>query len=61
MPSRRILSLALLASVALSGAETSRARAQQPAELPPPVAPKHPHTTNIHGQTLSDDYFWLRQ
>jgi oligopeptidase B len=61
MPSRRILSFALFASVALSGAETSLARAQQPAELPPPVAPKHPHTTNIHGRTLSDDYFWLRQ
>ena len=61
MPSRHLPSLALLATVALSGAATSLAHAQQPAELPPPVAPKRPHTTNIHGRTLSDDYFWLRQ
>ena len=26
-----------------------------------PVAKKIPHTTNIHGYTLSDDYFWLRE
>src|SRR5688572_29228298 len=27
----------------------------------PPVAAKVPHITSIHGYTLSDDYFWLRQ
>ena len=27
----------------------------------PPQAAKVPHTTQIHGYTLSDDYFWLRQ
>jgi len=27
----------------------------------PPSAAKVPHTTSIHGYTLSDDYFWLRQ
>jgi oligopeptidase B len=26
----------------------------------PPVAKKVPKVTNIHGQTLTDDYFWLR-
>jgi oligopeptidase B len=26
----------------------------------PPVAKKLPKTTSIHGQTLTDDYFWLR-
>lgn len=26
----------------------------------PPVAKKVPHKTEIHGQTLVDDYFWLR-
>jgi oligopeptidase B len=26
----------------------------------PPVAKKVPHTTNVHGMTLSDDYFWMR-
>ncbi|MCB9868398.1 MAG: S9 family peptidase [Planctomycetes bacterium] len=27
----------------------------------PPIAPRQPHTTTVHGRTLSDDYFWLRQ
>jgi oligopeptidase B len=31
------------------------------AALPaPPVAKKIPHTTTVHGTTLSDDYFWMR-
>ena len=30
-------------------------------ELPdPPIAEKRPHATHIHGETLTDDYFWLR-
>src|SRR5436305_12156897 len=31
------------------------------APLQPPVARKVPHTVQLHGDTLSDDYFWLRQ
>jgi oligopeptidase B len=27
----------------------------------PPIAAKKPHTTQIHGYTLTDDYFWLRE
>lgn len=27
----------------------------------PPVAKKIPHATEIHGYTLKDDYFWLRE
>ena len=27
----------------------------------PPVAKAQPHPTQIHGQTLPDDYFWLRE
>jgi oligopeptidase B len=27
----------------------------------PPIAKKVPHTTEIHGYTLKDDYFWLRE
>jgi oligopeptidase B len=27
----------------------------------PPVAEKHPHTTVVHGDSLTDDYFWLRE
>ncbi|MFL5419347.1 MAG: S9 family peptidase [Myxococcales bacterium] len=30
------------------------------APLQPPVARKVPHTIELHGETLSDDYFWLR-
>jgi oligopeptidase B len=35
------------------------ANAQQPAQAP--VAKKLPHETKIHGITLKDDYFWLRE
>ncbi len=28
--------------------------------LLPPVAPKQPHVTNLHGKRLRDDYHWLR-
>ncbi len=31
-----------------------------PSAAKPPVAAKKPHTTQIHGETLIDDYFWLR-
>jgi oligopeptidase B len=34
--------------------------AQVPTVIKPPVAKKQPKITNIHGQTLTDDYFWLR-
>src|SRR5262245_30204305 len=30
------------------------------AEERPPVAKKEPHTTKLHGETISDDYYWLR-
>jgi oligopeptidase B len=33
----------------------------QPKVSRPPVAAKHPHPTRIHGETLRDDYFWLRR
>nr|MBA3672655.1 S9 family peptidase [Gemmatimonadaceae bacterium] len=59
-----IRSLPLVAAVALSFAVTSASSAlfaQSTATLRPPVAPKQPHTFTIHGRTISDDYFWLRQ
>src|SRR3954470_22295957 len=34
-------------------------QAQQSAA--PPVAVRKPHSTEIHGLTLKDDYFWLRE
>ena len=33
---------------------------QVPTTPKPPVAKKEPKVTNIHGQTLTDNYFWLR-
>src|SRR6187431_2267514 len=30
-------------------------------DLQPPVAEKKPHVTTVHGDTLNDDYFWLRE
>ncbi len=32
----------------------------KPVSLRPPLAPKHPTTSNHHGETLIDDYGWLR-
>lgn len=29
--------------------------------LKPPVAKINPHTTTLHGETLVDNYFWLRE
>jgi oligopeptidase B len=28
--------------------------------MTPPVAPRTPHAVTLHGETLEDDYFWLR-
>src|SRR5262245_30027593 len=27
----------------------------------PPIVEKRPHVTNVHGKSLADDYFWLRE
>ena len=35
-------------------------QAQQAGPPQPPAAARRPHTTEIHGYTLKDDYFWLR-
>ena len=35
--------------------------AEQAAPSQPPMAAKRPRTTRIHGHTLEDDYFWLRE
>jgi oligopeptidase B len=58
----------LIASAVLIAACAATAGCTRPVEkamslsgLPvPPVAPKKPHETIVHGRTLSDDYFWLR-
>ena len=45
-------------AVALAGPSTPRRAGVLPQ---PPVAARRPHTTEIHGYTLKDDYFWLRE
>ena len=51
---------ATLIAVPLAAALATQTLGQQSAAAPP-VARKVAHTTNIHGYTLSDDYFWLRE
>ena len=41
-------------------AVAASATASATAVLRPPAARKDPHTTRIHGDTLVDDYYWLR-
>jgi oligopeptidase B len=47
----------VLAAVFLCGCKTTTLRPV----APPPVADKIPHVTEIHGERLVDNYFWLRQ
>ena len=49
--------LLLFGLLAWSGCQTG---SQKNAVLQPPVAEKHPHVTEIHGEKLVDNYFWLR-
>jgi oligopeptidase B len=51
---------ALITAVPLAAALATQTIAQQAAPVPP-VANRVPHLTKIHGYTLSDDYFWLRE
>ena len=55
----------LFPALALTFAVAANAQVATPtpqsSELHAPVAVKRAHTTQIHGYTLSDDYFWLRE
>src|SRR3954470_19763637 len=59
MHSRKRSILVLLALYACATAPKQQGSAAD-APLQPPVARKIPHTVQLHGETLSDDYFWLR-
>ena len=48
--------LVVLALAACAGAQSG-----SPRQLDPPVAKKVPHPTMVNGETLPDDYFWLRE
>ena len=52
-----ILTGALMSTILVSAAD---AVSIDPAVATPPTAPKEAHVTHIHGDTRSDDYFWLR-
>jgi oligopeptidase B len=60
---RRIFTMSALALMllALLSVTFSNTMAQTTDNAPaPPVAKKIPHTMTVHGTTLSDDYFWMR-
>ncbi|HEX9575837.1 MAG TPA: hypothetical protein VF994_17205 [Myxococcales bacterium] len=61
MSTFRSLLLGLVVAACASGPQPSRPanEAAQP-QVQPPVARKQPHVTQVNGDTLRDDYFWLR-
>jgi oligopeptidase B len=57
---RRLFPPASLLLLALLAAPYFKTMAQTDNAPAPPVAKKIPRTTTVHGTTLSDDYFWMR-
>ena len=56
-----LLALSLLVNASiLTMAQTPTDNNISPGAGVPPVAKKIPHTTEVHGTTLRDDYFWMR-
>jgi oligopeptidase B len=53
--------VAVLAALVMTGTMLDAAEKSQNAKLTPPVAAKKPKETKIHGETLVDNYFWLRE
>jgi oligopeptidase B len=53
---KQFLMLALLAAISLGGMETMAQTTAQP-----PVAKKNTKKQAFHGESLDDDYFWLRE
>ena len=57
-----LFALVLLVCCTLSIANAAKAQSNGGGAPPkPPMAEKKTKTTNIHGETLLDDYFWLRE
>jgi oligopeptidase B len=53
--------LALMAQAPIPTMAQTQTNDDMTATAPaPPVAKKVPHTTTVHGTTLADDYFWMR-
>ncbi|HEU4386585.1 MAG TPA: oligopeptidase B, partial [Blastocatellia bacterium] len=57
----KIRGTAVLLEVALLAATPGLAASGQDDSEHPPLARRIPHVTRIHGYTLTDDYFWLRE
>jgi oligopeptidase B len=56
------IAAALVLAVWCCGCHRAVEKPSMPAGLPdPPVAPQKPHETTVHGRTLTDNYFWLRE
>jgi oligopeptidase B len=55
---KRLSELALGLAILAAGAPLTMSQEHMPK---PPVAKKTPHPTKIHGETLPDDYFWMRE
>src|SRR5678816_646877 len=61
-PKQRLLMLAFFMACSLTTFSSVNAQANGAAGAPqPPMAEKKTKTTDIHGYTLEDDYFWLRE
>ena len=56
----RKLFLAILLTLGLSACRTTTSP-NQPQVSQPPVARRIAHVTNLHGERLVDDYYWLRE
>src|SRR5687767_3047165 len=57
-----LFSVVLLLVFSISSTNTALAQTNgRVAPLKPPMAEKKTKTTNIHGETLVDEYFWLRE
>ena len=57
----RLLTVVFLVSSVLSSNGALKAQSNGGSAPKPPMAEKKAKTTNIHGETLVDDYFWLRE
>src|SRR6266576_1010807 len=53
--------LALITAFTLNRAALAQSNGEGAASPKPPMAEKKTKTTNIHGETLVDDYFWFRE
>ena len=55
------IALTISAAPAFASAEPTTQKADMTDKIvQPPVAEKRPHTATYHGETISDDYHWLR-